>query len=60
MRSGDEPWSPISRMIRNRSSRAGLAGETSIRHPPGTTPRRFEGESLPRSSPQNVVHIFFR
>ena len=49
--------SPISSTWRNTSSFDGVAGETSIRQAPGTTARRFEGES--RSIPsQNVFHIF--
>jgi hypothetical protein len=34
-------------------------GQTSIRHPPGTTARRFEGDSFSMPS-QNVSHILRR
>jgi hypothetical protein len=60
MRRGAAPRSPISRTLRNTSSRADALGETSMRQLPGTTERRLEGESFCMSSPQKVSHIFFK
>src|SRR5215468_3932984 len=51
------PSSPISKTCRKKSSGEGTEGDTSIRHPPGTTFFRFEGETLEKSSPQNAFHM---